>query len=339
MSNTTLKKLNNLVSAFFAEHDSSDNLGTNWLTPAIQKQVKSLFSNKAENRKHKDPNAPKRGKSAYLWFCSEHRDTVKTDLGGDAKATDITTELGVRWNQLKNDKKRAKELTKYEKLASEDKSRYDSEKTQYVPPVNENDDGRKKRKKSDKSGPKRAKSAYLYFCDEKRGSVKSTDPDMKATEVTTRLGQLWKELKNDNKRAGELKKYEELAASDKARYDTEKESTSDGKSRPKSAGKKAVNAKAAAVPVAPKKGGKAEQVKAPAKAPAKKKGGKVEEPEEEVVDEPSTSKKGKQTGFQTFSVARRAELKQENPKLKGTEVTKILSEEWKNMSAEDKAQY
>lgn len=326
MSNTTIKKLNNLVSSFLTENEGSGDLESNWLTPAIQKQIKSLFSNKAEGRKHKDPNAPKRGKSAYLWFCSEHRDAVKTDLGNDAKATDITTELGVRWNKLKNDKKRAKELTKYEKLAGEDKSRYETEKNQYVPPPNDSDDGRKKRKKCDKTGPKRAKSAYLYFCDDKRNAVKTASPEMKATDVTTKLGQLWNELKADNKRSAELKKYEAMAAEDKARYDSEKEAPSTQTKNKVSAPKKG---SAKATVAAPKKS----SAKAPAKSTKKNKS----EETEEVVDEPTTSKKGgKQSNYQAFCSARRDELKQGNPNMKPSDITKKLSEEWKELSAEEK---
>ena len=335
MSNTSVKKLNNLVSAFLTENEGVDNLESNWLAPTIQKQVKSLFSNKGDGRKHKDPNAPKRGKSAYLWFCSEHRDAVKEDLGPETMATTITTELGARWNSLKNDKKRAKELARYQKLASDDKDRYESEKTNYVPPANEHDDGRKKRKRSDKTGPKRAKSAYLYFCDEKRHEVKATDPDMKATAVTTKLGELWHVLKNDPKRAGELKRYETLAAEDKARYDSEKDVPSDTK---KGATGKKSSAKSA--PVAPKKGGKTESVKA---APAKTSKKKASKPvdTDDVVDEPSSSKKTSksQNNYHAFCSARREELKQENPKLKPADITKKLSEEWKNLSAEEKANY
>ena len=48
----------------------------------------------------------------------------------------------------------------------------------------------------DKDKPKRASSAYLFFCHEKRGEVKARlGPDAKTTAVTTELGKMWRELK------------------------------------------------------------------------------------------------------------------------------------------------
>ena len=53
--------------------------------------------------KKKDKNAPKRGKSAYLFFCNDKRAEIKEELGEDAKATEVTSRLGELWNELKED--------------------------------------------------------------------------------------------------------------------------------------------------------------------------------------------------------------------------------------------
>jgi hypothetical protein len=74
------------------------------------------------------PDAPvraKRGKSSYLHFCSDNRDAVKKDMP-DATNTQITTELGNRWNKLKEDathnKEAQKTLDKYKAMAQTEKS-------------------------------------------------------------------------------------------------------------------------------------------------------------------------------------------------------------------------
>ena len=56
---------------------------------------------KRSSDKIKDPNKPKRGKSAYIFFCAKKREEAKSNLGDGAKATEVTSELGRMWNALK----------------------------------------------------------------------------------------------------------------------------------------------------------------------------------------------------------------------------------------------
>ena len=212
--NPTLKQLNKLVLAFLNENVDAANLDELWMDSSAQKQVKSLLYR--ANRPPKDPNAPKRGKSSYLYFCQDNRDQVKKSLGNDAKATDVTRQLGVRWNELKNNKKKAKKLKEYVKLAEADKERYQKEKESYSPPDNITSHAAKKK------GPKRAKSAYLYFCSELRPTVKNDlGEGTKATEVTKELGARWNILKSEDGTAP----YDKLAAKDRVRYQKEKDAS------------------------------------------------------------------------------------------------------------------
>ena len=83
----------------------------------------------------------------------------------------------------------------------------------------------KKTKLKDKNKPKRPCSAYIFFCKEKRTSVKASLPQCtKNTEVTARLGQMWRALKEhiDSKKL--LAPYEELASIDRQRYNQEMDS-------------------------------------------------------------------------------------------------------------------
>ncbi|KAF5117835.1 hypothetical protein DV495_004543 [Geotrichum candidum] len=77
-------------------------------------------------KKKKDPNAPKRSLSAYMFFASENRETVRTENPGIAFGQ-IGRILGERWRALSVEEKEP-----YEAKAANDKKRYESEKAQYA---------------------------------------------------------------------------------------------------------------------------------------------------------------------------------------------------------------
>lgn len=74
----------------------------------------------------------------------------------------------------------------------------------------------------DPNKPKRVKSAYLFFCDEKRSSVmnklKKNNATIKIADVSKSLGKMWKSLSPANK-----KKFEKLSQADRERYADEME--------------------------------------------------------------------------------------------------------------------
>ncbi|KAJ2990805.1 hypothetical protein NUW58_g2773 [Xylaria curta] len=81
---------------------------------------------KVEKRKgKKDPNAPKRGLSAYMFFANEQRENVRDENPGISFGQ-VGKILGERWKAL-NDKQRAP----YEAKAAADKKRYEDEKQAY----------------------------------------------------------------------------------------------------------------------------------------------------------------------------------------------------------------
>jgi len=81
-------------------------------------------------KKKKDPNAPKRGLSAYMFFANEQRENVREENPGISFGQ-VGKVLGVRWKAL-NEKQRMP----YEAKAAQDKKRYEDEKATY----NANDD-------------------------------------------------------------------------------------------------------------------------------------------------------------------------------------------------------
>ena len=247
----TLKNLNKLVLSFLEENQDNADVAQQWMSAVNQKAVNMIIikTEKSVGKTIvKDPNAPKRGKSAYLFFCNAMRDKVKKSLGDDSKATDVTRELGVQWNSLKDDSSRSKELSKYEKLAAEDKARYQTERDSYVPDESALITKKQRRVKQPSTGPKRSKSSYLFFCTEMRDKVRGEIADNSATNVTRELGVRWNLLKEQ----GKTQKYEKLAAADKERYLKEKEG-GDVKASPKASPKASTPKTTAKAKVAPKK--------------------------------------------------------------------------------------
>jgi len=286
-------------------------------------------SKHSSDKKLKDPNAPKRGKSSYIFFCSKNREVAKKRLGDDAKATEVTSELGKMWTDLKASTKKADKaaLAGFEAEAAEDKARYEEEKKDYQPPSDEElasmAPTKKGRKTSDKdpNSPKGRKSAYIYFCSEMRPIVKAELGDEGKSMIMGELGKRWKELKENEDRADELAKYTQMAEDDKARYQDEKENVPSEKTSPKK--NKTVGAK---------------QPKAKA----------VESEDESTDDEKPSLKKDKKievktpkkkTGYVYFSSYNREGVKSQNPEMTGKDITRELARLWKELTKDEQKEW
>jgi hypothetical protein len=194
----------------------------------IEKSVKKTAKKTSKSvKKKKDPAAPKKNCSSYIFFCKDMRESVKSENPG-LKGTEITKEIANLWKKLEEDGKGP-----FIEKAEADKQRYLDEMKSYTPSEgfsNEESEGKTKTaktKKARKPGPKKASSSYLFFCKEHRSKVKALYPDMDSKDITRELGRVWKEEMTDKKK----KKFEKLAAEDKARYEEEKESWVDPSSK------------------------------------------------------------------------------------------------------------
>lgn len=78
---------------------------------------------KGKKRSKKDPNAPKRALSAFFIFCNEERPKVRA-AHPSYTVGEVAKELGKRWENV-SDK------SKFERLAGEDKKRYEVEMEAY----------------------------------------------------------------------------------------------------------------------------------------------------------------------------------------------------------------
>ncbi|KAK9355142.1 high mobility group box domain-containing protein [Lipomyces doorenjongii] len=92
----------------------------------MPKEAKTTRKAKAGGRRKKDPNAPKRSLSAYMFFANEQRETVRSENPGIAFGQ-VGKLLGERWKALS-----PKEKVPYEARAAQDKKRYEEEKAAYL---------------------------------------------------------------------------------------------------------------------------------------------------------------------------------------------------------------
>jgi hypothetical protein len=75
----------------------------------------------------------------------------------------------------------------------------------------------KAKKEKDPNAPKKPCGAYMFFCKDKRNSIKAAKPSLTTPEIGKELGKLWGTLSD-----GEKVKYNKQAEQDKVRYEKEK---------------------------------------------------------------------------------------------------------------------
>ncbi|KAI8095259.1 high mobility group box domain-containing protein [Thamnidium elegans] len=79
------------------------------------------------------------------------------------------------------------------------------------------EDKKKRRSKKDPSTPKRGLSAYMFFSQDQRSTVKEESPDATFGQIGKLLGEKWKSMTDEQK-----KPYVAKAEIDKKRYESEK---------------------------------------------------------------------------------------------------------------------
>ena len=277
---------------------------------------------KRSSDKIKDPNKPKRGKSAYIFFCAKKREEAKVNLGDGAKATEVTAELGRMWNALKASTKSAdkKLLVALETEAVNDKARYNDEMGGYVSPTDEElaamVPAKKGKKTSDKdpNAPKRGKSAYIFFCAAMRPQVKEDLGEEGKSSIMAELGKRWKELKEDDSRTVELAKYTKMASDDKALYEEEKANYQQTEPVEEKQAKKQVEKETVEKPAPKKKADKSSD------------------------DEKKESPK-KKTGYVYFCSHNREGIKADHPEMKAQDITRELARLWKELTKEEQKEW
>lgn len=160
---------------------------------------------KTESKKAKDPNAPKKPKSAYMFYCQENREKIKSKNDGIA-TTEIMKKLGEEWKAIKDNEKKVKP---YVALAAKDKEKYLKEMEGYTPPPGF------AKKKAQKQ--KKAPTSYILFCKDIRPTLK--EEGFQPKDILKESGRKWTELKTDN--VEEFKRYQKLAEEAKKKFEEE----------------------------------------------------------------------------------------------------------------------
>merc|ERR1711939_1063020 len=102
--------------------------------PKAASKATSKAKSTRGDKKKKDPNAPKRGLSAYMFFANEQRENVREENPGISFGQ-VGKVLGDRWKALSE-----KQREPYEKKAATDKKRYEDEKAKYNAAASDEDE-------------------------------------------------------------------------------------------------------------------------------------------------------------------------------------------------------
>lgn len=145
--------------------------------------------------------------SAYAFFVQVCREEHKKKHPGESVVfAEFSKKCAEKWKSMG-----PKEKKRFEDMADKDKARYEREMAHWVPPKGE---GKRKKGKKDPNAPKRALSAFFFFCADERDAVKKDHPDWGVGDIAKALGKKWEKCTTKPK-------YEQMATRDKARYEKE----------------------------------------------------------------------------------------------------------------------
>lgn len=167
----------------------------------------------------RDPNAPKRNKSAYLLYQCAMREQFREQNPG------MTFGQLAKYTSAMYSEMPAADKESWQERADADKERYLNELSHYVPPPGFDARGdaivpvRKgggKRNNRDQNAPKRNMSAYLLYQNAMREQFKLDNPGMTFGQLSKYTSHMYRSLTTEEKNM-----WESRAAQDKVRYDTE----------------------------------------------------------------------------------------------------------------------
>lgn len=173
-------------------------------------------------RKLKDGNAPKKNLTAYMIWSNDVRNKVR-EANPEAKMTDLAKIMGEQWKTVSDEEK-----ARYQQLALAERARYDAEITAYKntdsfrafqqlrASMKDQPKKGKKNKDKDPNAPKKAVGAYMHFCKEQRPLLAEKNPEASFVDLGRLLGVEWQKYTPEQR-----KKYDDLAARDKQRYEQE----------------------------------------------------------------------------------------------------------------------
>jgi hypothetical protein len=163
----------------------------------VEKETQTTETATEKFSKKKDPNAPKKNLTGYIYFTLDVMPTVKKD-NPDKVQKELMSIIGERWGKLSSEDKKP-----YHDQAAKDKERYLEEMKNYTPVG----------KKDEKEKITKARTGYNYFSQEMIPKLGKKEGQNNMVLVASE----WKVLGDEQK-----EKYFELAKADKIRYENEK---------------------------------------------------------------------------------------------------------------------
>jgi hypothetical protein len=338
MTSKSWTKVSTMLSEMLSETIDKQKVDTvmqNWNNR--KNDICKAFNSATTSRPKRDPNAPKKWSTNYILFCSEQRKNIK-QTHPEMSNDDITRKLGELWQNLSD-----KDKKKYQEASQRDKERYQQEMQNYVPPADANVNGQQKTRtrggKTEREGPKRPLTAYMFFCQENRPQIKSENPNINNREITSELGKKWKSL-SDKERAP----YEEKQNADKLRYENEKTNQSRTTTATPAHTTPAHTTPAHTTPThttpAHTTPAKTQPTPATTENNSKKSRTKTTEttqPENKTAKKPATNEKT--PGYENFVREQADELASDHPDWNGRKVQTEISKRWRNLTESERQQY
>jgi len=190
--------------------------------PAPKKRTPAKKKIPARKLKKRDPNFPKRPKTAYIFYNLERRDILNND---ELTFGALSRKIANEWKALSQEAKKT-----YVDKHLEDKKRYEKEMKMYErnkkSPAKKSDtessseeesiDDKKKKRKVNEKKPNRHMNAYMIFQKDKRDMIKE-NPNLKGS-VARKIGDIWRAMSDEEKQH-----YINLAEKDMERYNRENE--------------------------------------------------------------------------------------------------------------------
>jgi phosphopantothenate-cysteine ligase len=131
----------------------------------------------------------------------------KKHMGEPVEDENLIMQEGLKGIEARNKMEAARKKRKLGALAFDEEGKMHARNRRGGPGANKPDTPRK---------PSRAKTAYIFFCEDQRGKVKVEKPGMNMTEVTKTLGNMWKVLSEDQKKI-----YVDRGQADRERWEEE----------------------------------------------------------------------------------------------------------------------
>ena len=192
-----IENINKFVLEFFQTNKNNENIDEAWVSKKNQQLL--LKTLKKNNVKIKDPTKPKRGKSAFLFFCEENRKKIKKKYP-ELTVKEIVSKLGIDWQTLKDTN--SDEIDRYEQMSIKDRNRYKNEMRTYIPILNRKIDIKKSTKKPSKRRSKRSQEEIMFdnFLKNKKTRAKKSHPELDSNGIIEYIKSKWEKMTDEKKK-------------------------------------------------------------------------------------------------------------------------------------------